>query len=210
MTVHDISVILGEQSITYPGDPAFVREKPTPEAREAMRITLSAHSGTHLDAPAHFIADGRRLDEFPLTDFILPAQVVEILNPIAVTAEDLADVTTAPGEAILFRTGNSHSGRVTSGEFSDRYVYIAADAARWCVDRQLRLVGLDYISVDPPGDPDAPAHNTLLGAGMLALEGINLEEVRPGRYTLICFPLRIKGAEGSPVRAVLTDVPVIY
>jgi len=203
MAIHDISVILGEQNIAYPGDPAFVREKPTPEAREAMKITIGAHSGTHLDAPAHHVPGGKCLDDFPLDSFVLPAQVVEVFDPEAVRAADLEDVAVRPGEAILFRTGNSHSGRVISGEFSDRYVYISADAAQWCVDRGLALVGLDYISVDRYGD--TAAHRILLGAGLLVLEGVNLADVRPGRYTLICFPLRIKGAEGSPVRAVLTD-----
>ena len=205
MTLHDISVILGEQNVTYPGDPAFMRELPSPEAREAMRITMCAHSGTHLDSPAHFFPEGRRLDDFAIGEFVLPAQVVEVLDPEAVTLEDLEDVVTSPGEAILFRTGNSHSGRAVSGQFTDRYVYLTAGAAQWCVDRGLRLVGLDYTSVDDPRDAAAPAHHILLGAGLLVLEAINLADVRPGRYTLLCFPLRIKGAEGAPARAVLME-----
>jgi arylformamidase len=206
MTIHDISVILGEENITYPGDPAFTREAPGPQTAEAMRITICAHSGTHLDSPAHFFPeDGRRLDDFAVGDFILPAQVVEILDPEAVQLDDLRGVQTQPGEAILFRTGNSHSGRVASGRFTDNYVYLATDAAQWCVDRQLALVGLDYISLDRYGDADTPAHKLILGNGLLALEAVNLEQVLPGRYTLLCLPLRIKGAEGSPVRAVLMD-----
>jgi len=205
MILHDISVVLGEQSITYPGDPAFARETLGGESGEAMKLTMCAHSGTHLDAPAHFFPEGRHLDDYALADFVLPAQVVEILDPEAVTDRDLAEVATQPGEAILFRTGNSHSGRAVSGQFSERYVYLAAEAAQWCVDRQLGLVGLDYISVGESGDSDAPAHHILLGQGVLVLEGINLADVRPGRYTLLCFPLRIKGAEGSPVRAVLIE-----
>lgn len=201
--VHDISVILGEQNIVYPGDPAFSREA-VREGAERMKITIGAHSGTHLDAPAHFFpAEGRRLDEYPVEEFILPAQVVEVLDPEAVRVEDLDGVETEPGEAMLFRTGNSHSGRVTSGQFSERYIHLTAGAAHWCVERGLRLVGLDYISVDAYGDEEAPAHHVLLGAGVLVLEGVNLAEVRPGRYRLICLPLRIKGGEGSPVRAVL-------
>jgi len=209
MAIHDISVILGEQNITYPGDRPFVREStgaiPGIKVTEESNLSLSAHAGTHLDAPAHFIPGGKHLDDYTPADFIMPAQVVEILNPEAVTVDDLEDVVTQPGEALLFRTGNSHSGRVVSGEFSDRYVYISGEAAQWCVDRQLRLVGLDYISVDQYGDSETPAHNILLGAGLRALETVNLAEVRPGRYTLICLPLRLKGAEGSPVRAVLVE-----
>jgi arylformamidase len=205
MTIHDISVVLGEESITYPGDPAFSREAPGPQTAEAMKISICAHSGTHLDAPAHFFPDRARLDDFPLEHFIMPAQVVEILDPLAVRADDLQRVQTNPGEAILFRTGNSHSGRAANGSFTEEYVYVAEDAAQWCVDRQLRLVGLDYITLDRYGDADNPAHRIILGGGLLGLEGINLLNVPPGRYTLVCLPLRIKGAEGSPVRAVLTD-----
>ena len=209
MTVHDISVILGEQNATYPGDVPFERTATTTitdiRVAEESSLRMSAHAGTHLDAPAHFFADRQRLDDFPVEHFIISAQVVEILDPFAVRADDLQRVQTSPGEALLFRTGNSHSGRVVSGQFSEEYVYVAEDAAQWCVDRQLRLVGLDYISIDQYGDPDTPAHRIILGAGLLALEGINLAAVHPGRYTLICLPLRLKGAEGSPVRAVLTS-----
>jgi arylformamidase len=207
MTFHDISVILGEQNATYPGDVPFERlASPTTGdfgVGEESSLRLSAHAGTHLDAPAHFFADRQRLDDFPVEHFLMPAQVVEILDPLAVRADDLQRVQTSPGEALLFRTGNSHSGRAISGRFTEEYVYIAEDAARWCVDRQLRLVGLDYISIDRYGDPDTPAHRIILGAGLLALEGVNLEAVSPGRYTLLCLPLRVKRAEGSPVRAVL-------
>lgn len=209
MTVHDISVILGEQNATYPGDVPFERTVTTTttdgRVAEGSNLTLSAHAGTHLDAPAHFFADRQRLADYPIGSFIMSAQVVEILDPLAVRADDLQRVQTNPGEAILFRTGNSHSGRAVSGQFTEDYVYVAEDAAQWCVERQLRLVGLDYISVDPYGEAETPAHLTLLGAGLLALEGLNLASVLPGRYTLICLPLRIKGAEGSPVRAVLVD-----
>lgn len=206
MALYDISVTLGAQNIVYPGDPAFSRE-PLAEGGEAMVVTMGTHTGTHLDAPAHFYPDeGKRLDDFDIAEFVMPARVVEVLNPIAVQADDLEGVETEPGEAILFRTGNSHSGRVVSGVFADHYVYISAEAANWCVERKLRLVGLDYISLDAYGDEEAPAHHIILGNGLLALEGINLEEVRPGRYKLICLPLSIKGAEGSPVRAVLEDL----
>ena len=211
MTIHDISVILGEQNSTYPGDVPFERMATTTimdiRVAEESSLRMSAHAGTHLDSPAQFFADRQRLEDFSLDQFIMPAQVVEILDPLAVRAEDLQKVQTRPGEAILFRTGNSHSGRACSGRFVEEYVYVAEDAARWCVERELRLVGLDYISIDRYGDPETPAHRIILGAGLLALEGINLVDVPPGRYTLLCLPLRIKGAEGCPVRAVLTDCP---
>lgn len=203
--IYDISVVLGEQDITYPGDPAFRREKPTAAAKEPVQLTMSLHSGTHLDAPAHFFPQGRRLDDFAPADFLLPAHVVEIFHPEIILAEDIEDMPGAPGEAVLFRTGNSHAGRAISGQFSARYVHLSPGAAELCVARQLKLVGLDYISVDPYGAPEAPAHQILLGAGLLILEGINLADVRPGDYLLLCLPLRIKEAEAAPARALLLE-----
>ena len=206
MALHDISVRLGQQNIVYPGDPAFSSE-PVSDRGEAMSLTMCAHSGTHLDAPAHFFPEeGRRLDDFSLEEFIMPARVVEILNPVAVQVDDLEGIETEPGEAVLFRTGNSHSGRVVSGVFTEDYIYLTQSAAMWCVDRKLRLAGLDYVSLDAYGDAEYPAHHVVLGHGLLALEGINLADVRPGRYRLICLPLPIVGAEASPVRAVLEDL----
>jgi arylformamidase len=122
-----------------------------------------------------------------------------------VKAGDLDDIDTAPGDAILFKTGNSASGRCRSGVFSENFIYISAGAADACVEKKAGLVGLDYITVDRFGDDNAPAHHELLGSGIPVLEGIDLAAVSPGNYTLICLPLKIQGGEASPVRAVLVD-----
>ena len=127
----------------------------------------------------------------------------QIEDAEAVRRDELEGREIARGEAMLFKTGNSADGRVASGRFTENYIGIAPDAAAFCVENGVSLVGLDYISVDPFGRGSYPAHDALLGAGIPLLEGINLKDVPPGRYTLICLPLKIAGCEASPVRAVL-------
>ncbi len=206
---YDITIVLGVQNPTYPGDTPFARTAPhaapgaDPEVTEANQITMGTHNGTHLDSPAHFFPHSAHLDDFPVSHFIRPALVVEISDPEAVRASELVDVELDEGEAILFRTRNSREGLVTSGVFTESFVPIARDAAQWCVDHGVSLVGHDYITVDPYGDGEAPAHRLLLGNGVVILEGVNLWDVPAGRYTLICLPLSMQGAEGSPCRAVL-------
>lgn len=207
--LYDITAVLGVENPTYPGDTAFSRTAPhaAPEAdpavTEANQITMGTHNGTHLDSPAHFYPHSTHLDGFPVSHFIRPARVVEITDPEAVRAAELAGVALEQGEAVLFRTRNSREGLVTNGEFTESFVPVARDAAQWCVDRDVPLVGHDYITVDPYGDREAPAHHLLLGNGIVVLEGVNLRDVPPGRYTLVCLPLSMRGAEGSPCRAVL-------
>ncbi len=110
-----------------------------------------------------------------------------------------------PGEALLFKTANSMKGQCTRGTFSDDFVYISSEAADYCVEKKCGMVGLDYITIEKYGDTDFPAHRKILGANVYILEGINLKAVPPGSYTLVCLPLRIKGGEASPVRAILID-----
>lgn len=207
--VHDISILLGEESVAWPGDPPYERELISAIAKggvsDVSRLTMSAHCGTHLDTPAHFIGGGRGLDGYRAADFILPAVVVDAGDATTIGPELVEDSNCPPGGAILFRTANSAGGRITSGEFFRDGVHLSAEAGRACVDRGLRLVGIDYFTVDAFGSRDFPVHMCLMSAGVLILETINLRHVAPGEYTLICLPLRLAGAEASPVRAVLLD-----
>jgi arylformamidase len=205
--IYDISLTLGQQEAVYPGDPEFKQETVTSLAdggiAEVSEFSICAHCGTHLDLPAHFIQGARTMETYPPGDFILPARVVQIDDEEAVTLRELESKKIEPGGAVLFKTTNSESGLVCSGSFSHRYVYLTPDAARFCVTRGVKLVGLDYYSVDLYGDSGYPTHHVLLNGNVMILEGINLAEVQEGDYTLIALPLKIKGAEASPVRAVL-------
>ena len=205
--IYDISVSLGAESIDYPGHPPYSREligrTKDSGALELSKLVMSAHAGTHIDFPAHFIPNGKHIDEYPARRFILPAQVVSIKNKEAIRPSELENLDLKPGDALLFKTDNSISGRCASGVFSESFVYMSPEAADFCVEKKVSLVGIDYGSIDRYGARDFPAHHKLLGNDILILEGINLKEVPPGRYTLFCPPLKIKGAEGSPARAIL-------
>ncbi len=206
-TIYDISVILGEESFPFPGDPPFRKEMllsiENGESCDISALSMSAHSGTHIDTPSHFIDGGRTLDNYSARNFILPARVVAIEDKHSIKPGDLHDLDIEPGDALLFKTDNSATGRSISGVFSERFVYLTPEAAAICVGKEVGMVGIDYITIEASGDEAFPVHRKLLGSGILILEGINLKDVPPGRYTLICLPLKIKGGEASPVRAIL-------
>ncbi len=205
--MYDISVTLGEESIDYPGDTPYRREMASRledgEAYDLSGLELSAHSGTHIDVPAHFVPGGKAIDQYQVENFVFSALVLDIDDRRCVMASSVEKADIRQGEAVLFRTENSVSGRCRNGVFSESYVHLSPAAADACVAKGVALVGIDYISIEKYGDLDFPAHRTLLSAGVLVLEGIDLARVQPGRFTLFCFPLKMRGAEASPTRAVL-------
>jgi arylformamidase len=164
-------------------------------------IHMGIHTGTHMDAPKHVIADGKTIDVMPLSDAIGPARVIEINDNEAVKAEELKQYKFKHGERILFKTRNSERCWKTDTFIPD-FVYIAEDAAQLLANSGVKLVGIDYLSVGGP----PMTHKILLGAGIWLLEGLNLSAVNPGNYNLICLPLKIMQTEGSPVRAVLQPI----
>ena len=166
-------------------------------------LSLGSHAGAHLDFPAHLLEGGKRQNDYPPESFIMPAEVVCVSGDGPVLPGCLLESGTKSGQALLFKTRNSRRGLMHQAAFSEDFVSISVQAARLCVDRGARLVGIDYLSVDKYGDDSLPVHRTLLENDILILEGIDLEAVPCGRYTLICLPLRIAGAEASPVRAIL-------
>ena len=210
MTVYDITVPLGEGVPVYTGDAGFRREMGDTLAGGGVSnlsvIHMSAHTATHVDAPCHMIDGAGTLDDIPPDALVGPAVVVAIEDPAAVTLAELQRHDWGGVERVLFKTANS--GRLAAGEpFASDFIAIEPDAARFLVERGMRLVGLDYLSVDPPGQPDFPAHKALLGASVVVLEGVDLSGVPPGRYELFCGPLRIAGGDGAPARALLRTLP---
>ncbi len=206
-TVYDISVQLGTESIDYPDDPPYHRELISTFQENGVfdlsKLVMSAHSGTHIDTPAHFIPDGKHLDHFTAQNFILPARVLDISDKTSIKPSELKAAEIKPGEAFLFRTNNSTTGLCTAGTFSEKYVFLSPEAADFCIEKKVALVGIDYISIEEFGNETFPTHRKILGNNIIILEGINLKHVPPGKYTLICLPLKINGGEASPVRAVL-------
>lgn len=191
--------------LIYPGDPPFEQEylRRIPEGASAnnSRVSLGSHSGTHLDAPHHFIDGAAALDQLPPRALIGPARVFALDVPEKITADDLRALDWAGVRRVLFRTRNSEL--LWRCEFYPDFVYLTGDAAQFLVERDLFLVGVDYLSVDKFHSPEHPAHLALLGAGIPALEGLDLSNVSPGDYFLVCAPLPVVGAEAAPARVFL-------
>ena len=224
MRIHDISLPISESLVTWPGDPPIHITQPyhldRGDEATVSRLDMSAHTGTHVDAPAHYIPGGSGVDELDLRVLVGPALVVHALEADVLSADVLAAMPIPPGtERVLFRTRNSavRSGLIRQeGGFSEdfgairmapsekRWVAITEDGARWLVERGVRLVGIDYLSVGPYHS-GASTHRTLLRAGVIPVEGLNLSGISAGTYQLVCLPLRIVGADGAPARAILID-----
>lgn len=199
-TTIDITRTLGSDTVSFPGDADFSISQKRTDCFALSDISMGSHSGTHIDAPRHYFDEGESIDAIPIARFFLAAEVVAIESRVAVTRAELADCSPEPGVAILFKTANSNLSRE---RFHEDYIYIEPDVARWLLERKVPLVGIDYLSVERYDDTDFPVHRTLLGAGVLILEDIDLSLVTPGRYQLVCLPLKIAHADGAPCRAVL-------
>jgi len=202
----DISVPIYSGMAHWPDNPVVRIERMQDMARgdaaNVSKIEMGAHTGTHMDAPRHFLADGGGIDEMPLDATLGLARVIRIDHPHAILPAELEGHNLQPGERVLFRTQNSERCWNTD-QFVDDFVYISAAAAHFLVDRQVRTVGVDYLSVGGYVYDGVETHQILLGAGLWVIEGLNLAAVEPGVCELICLPLRIAGADGAPARAIL-------
>lgn len=209
MPIHDISLPISEAMVTWPGDPAVSISQPRHLDRgdnaTVSMLELGAHTGTHVDAPAHFIRGGTGIDTLDLNILIGPALVVEEMNAPMLSAAVLQRLSIpADAERILFKTRNSELWAKGMKEFSRDFVGISEDGAGWLVDQGVKLVGIDYLSV-APYKKSKETHEVLLGAGVIIIEGLDLHGIKPGQYQLVCLPLKIIGIEGAPARAVLID-----
>jgi arylformamidase len=192
--------------VHWPGDPEVsisrISSIENGDECNVSTISMSAHTGTHIDAPLHFLADGAGLDRLPLEAVIGPARVIAIRDPRSVTAAELARHGIRRGERILFKTHGA-AARWKTGTFDAEYVYVSLNAARFLAARGVRVVGVDYLSVGGFREDSAETHRTLLEAGIWVVEGLDLSRVKPGRYDLVCLPLRIVGGDGAPARVAL-------
>jgi len=201
----DVTVPLSKDVPVYPGDTRFQMEFThrieDGQPYNATRLTLGAHSGTHVDAPYHFLADGRTVDQLPLEILIGKARVVEVAARDKIERDDLEALNLRDDIRVLLKT--RMSGQLRVAEFQEDFVYLTPDAATYLVQAGIKLVGIDYLSVEKFQSRDFAAHHTLLGAGVVVVEGLDLSAAEPGEYDMTCLPLRIAGADGSPARVVL-------
>ncbi len=202
----DISVPLRHQMVAWPGDPL-------PHVEQVMfldrgdicnltRLAISAHTATHMDAPRHFIARGASIESMPLDATLGPARVIEIQDPQAIRRAELERHAIQPGERLLFKTRNSQRDWANL-PFDEDFVYLADEGAQYLVERGVRTIGVDYLSIGGFRHDTVETHVTILGAGIWVIEGLQLAAVEPGLYELLCLPIPVAGADGSPARAVL-------
>lgn len=192
----------------FPGDAPmkfdFLKDMRNGDPLTLSAYSLGAHSGTHIDAPMHFVRDGATIDQVPLDALIGPARVIDIPDNVqAIDAAELNRHDWKGAERVLFRTRSSLRGWMSSSTFHRDFAYIAPDAAQLLADNHVKLVGIDYISAEQFGAPAPMTHRILLGAGIPIVEGLSLANVAAGDYDAIILPIKIGGHEAAPARAVL-------
>ncbi|RSK29774.1 cyclase family protein [Hymenobacter metallilatus] len=165
-------------------------------AANVTEMSLSVHTGTHVDAPLHFLRDGADVTRLPLETLMGPALVVDIQDEHFITKPEIEHLPLRPGSRVLFKTRNSRREWSTR-PFDPDFVRVRADAAEWLRDQGVVCVGVDYLSVGP-----ADTHHILLEAGISIIEGLALQHAEPGEYELLCLPLKIAGADGAPARVI--------
>ena len=206
----DVTVPVRPGMLTYPGDPIVAIER-TSDMRNGdlsnlSVLSMSTHTGSHVDPPIHFIEDGTTLDALALDTLVGPAHVVDMRGVGSIGASEL-DPLDLPHvvERLLFITDWSARWAERSPAFPDAVTGVTVEGAAWLIARGIRLVGTDFISIETADDPTFPVHRALLGAGIAIVEGLDLRDVSAGRYTLWCLPLKIHEGDGGPARVVLVE-----
>ncbi|MFH0925020.1 MAG: cyclase family protein [bacterium] len=202
----DITVTIKDGMVHWPSDPAIevkkVSEIKKGDSYNITSLSLGAHSGTHIDAPLHILKDGKGIIDIPFSATIGLARVIKISDPESIKVDELYPHKISKGEKILFKTINSeHCWKKDT--FFTNFVYLSQQAAQYLVDCGVTTVGVDYLSVGGYKKNGKEVHNILLSSGVWIIEGLNLSNVNEGDYELICLPLKIEDADGSPCRAIL-------
>lgn len=208
MQIHDISLSINTRLPTWPGDPGIqldrISKMEDGEDANVTHMAMGVHTGTHVDAPYHFVGvDAPTVESLPLDVLCGPATVVQFLDAQLITADLLHQAKLPPQiERLLFKTSNSELWARGMDVFQEDFVALSADASQYLVDLGVRLVGVDYLSVAPFAAP-VPTHQILLREEVVIVEGLNLSAIRPGNYDFYCLPLKIQGSDGAPARAIL-------
>ena len=207
MSFHDISLKLTGETVRWVTAPPFELEErrrmSKGDPNNSSALNMSVHSGTHIDAPFHFVADGNTIDQLPLERFIGSALVYAVEAKRYITKEHVAGIRLDGATRVLFKTRNSEL--LHQREYDPDFVAFSVEAAQSLVELGVELVGLDYLSV-AHADEQVPVHRAFLDHGVVLLEGIDLSAVAPGRYELMCLPIPLGDSDGAPCRAVLRDL----
>jgi arylformamidase len=205
MKLIDVSVPLDGNLPNYPGNTSLtleaVKRLSRGDSSNVSSVHMSVHAGTHVDAPRHMLDGGYAAEGLPLDLLCGRTRVIEVTTRRGVTAEDLAEFDLTEDVRLLIKTHNSRLWG--SPEFHADYIGVTEPAAKFLVDRGVKVLGVDYLSVEEYKKAGKPAHHTLLGAGTIVIEGLNLRDVDPGTYEMFCLPLALVGADGAPARVIL-------
>ena len=205
MTIHDLSLPISSSMVTWPGDPPVCVHPRSRIARgdpaNVSELCLGSHTGTHVDPPYHFVPDGIKVDELPLDVLIGKAWVCCVESKGEIVVPDLRDGVPRGVSRLLLKTANSGLWHRGVREFTADFTVLTIGAARWIVERGIKLLGVDYLSLERPGASGHPVHHILLGASVIVVEGLDLSSLQSGWYNLYCLPLRVAGGDGAPARA---------
>jgi arylformamidase len=205
MKLIDVTVPLDSALATYPNNTPFsieaIKRIARGDSSNVSTLHMSAHTGTHVDAPRHFFDGGGGTEALPLEMLIGRTRVIEVTSRASIAAGDLSGIDLSEDVRLLIKTHNSRLW--SSPDFHTDYIGVTESGAKHLIDRGIKVLGVDYLSVEQFRKPGAPAHHALLGAGIIVIEGLNLADVDPGVYEMYCLPLRIVGSDGAPARVVL-------
>ena len=210
MPIYDVTVPLSNELPTWPGDPEVqIRDWQSLSNGDGANVStlkFSAHTGTHVDAPAHFIEGAAKVETLALDVLIGEAEVVEVPKECRAIDEEFVSAHCAPGTTrVLFKTRNSAFWNESKSEFRTDFTYLDFNGANRLVQQGTKLIGIDYLSIEKFGEHDHETHRALLSHGVIILEGLNLSDIPAGKYELICLPLRLRSnkGDGAPARVVL-------
>ncbi len=210
MKIFDISLTISESMVVWPGDPKVaINRKRRISAGDSCNVTqleMGSHTGTHIDAPYHFEEDGAKIDRLDLNTLVGKAYVFDLGDANEIGMDQIKNLDIGGRERVIFKTSNSERWKSGEQTFTKEYAAVSSEAARFIAGRGVKLVGVDYLSVEKYGSKPHDTHHALLGNGIIALEGLNLADVAQGEYELIALPLKIKDGDGSPARAVLREL----
>jgi arylformamidase len=210
MKLYDISLPISDVMPVWPGDPpvslVMISSISKGDPSNLTEIRMGAHTGTHIDAPYHYLGNGAKIESIPLETFVGPCLVVEVDSQIIIRKEDLQRHDLTGHSRIILKTSNSKLWDGPSGKFATNYVAMDIEAAEYLAAMNIVLVGTDYLSVEAYGSVGAPVHRTLLENKVTILEGLNLSGVPAGEYELICAPIRLVGCEAAPARVLLRTI----
>lgn len=206
MKIYDLSIPIKNNMLVWPGDSGVEIETLTTVKKDGIgesRFSFGSHTGTHIDAPSHFLDTDLSIEKISPEKLIGDCRVIDLtdLGRQEILAEDILGFSIKRGERILLKTGNS--SLLFGKEFPKNYVYLSLEGAKFLANKKINLVGTDFLGIEKKSSPGHPVHKTLLSAGIVLVEGLDLRGVSEGFYKIFCLPLRVVGVDGSPARVML-------